>query len=62
VGFVVDNARLWHVFSEYFGVFPANHFTDRSTLIIIHHSGLVQWANKWRGLGLTPTQKGKKKY
>jgi hypothetical protein len=43
VGFVVDKAALGQVFSEYFGsVSPAIHSTDCSTLIIIHHPGLVQ--------------------
>jgi hypothetical protein len=35
VGFMVDNAALGQVFS-------ANHSTDCSTLIIIHHPELVQ--------------------
>jgi hypothetical protein len=45
-GFVVDEAALGQVFSEYFG-FPANsHFIDCSTIIIIIcHPGLVQWAD-----------------
>jgi hypothetical protein len=38
----VDKAALGQVFSEYI-VSPAKHFTDRSTLIVIHHHmGLVQ--------------------
>jgi hypothetical protein len=42
VGFAVDKVALGQVFSEYFG-FPCQFsFTDFSTLINIHHLGLVQ--------------------
>jgi hypothetical protein len=41
VGFVVNKMALGQVFSDYFG-FLANHATDCSRLIIIHHPWLVQ--------------------
>jgi hypothetical protein len=34
VGFVVDKAELWQVFSEYF-VFPANHHSTNFSIITI---------------------------
>jgi hypothetical protein len=40
VAFVVDKPALWQVFSRT-SVYPANHSTDFSTLIIIHHPGPV---------------------
>jgi hypothetical protein len=42
VGVGVDKAALGQL-SQSTSVFPANHFADCSTLIIIHHQlGLVQ--------------------
>jgi hypothetical protein len=41
VGFMVVKVTLGQVFCEYSG-FPCHHFTICSTLIIIHHPGLVQ--------------------
>jgi hypothetical protein len=43
VGYMVDKETLGQVFSEYFGS-PASPATDCSTIIIINHSGLVQYA------------------
>jgi hypothetical protein len=42
VGFVVDKAAMGKIFSECFSVSLANHSTNCSTLIIIHHPGLVK--------------------
>jgi hypothetical protein len=43
VGFVVDKVA-WGRFSSSASISPANHSNDCSTLIIIHHPGLVQKA------------------
>jgi hypothetical protein len=37
----------WGRFSPSISVSPANHSCDCSTLFIIHHPGLVQWAKQW---------------
>jgi hypothetical protein len=54
----------WDRISPSISVSPANHSTDCSTLIIIHHHpGLVQQVSSGlsiSGLGSTPPQKRKK--
>jgi hypothetical protein len=40
--FVVDEAALGWDFSEYFGLHPANHSNDCSTLIIIQQQALTK--------------------
>jgi hypothetical protein len=53
MGFAVDEVALRQVFSEYLG-FPANlHSTDYSTITIVYHPGLVQWANSGRSIKWT---------
>jgi hypothetical protein len=48
VGFVVDKVALGQVSFEYFG-FPCQfHSTNCSTITIIYHLGLVQWASSGR--------------
>jgi hypothetical protein len=46
VGFVVDKMH-WGRFSLSTSVSPANSHSNCSTVIIIYHLGLVQWAKQW---------------
>jgi hypothetical protein len=43
--FVVDKVPLRQVFSEYFGLLANFYSSDCSTLVIIYHPGLAQYAN-----------------
>jgi hypothetical protein len=57
VGFVVDKVALGQVFSEYL-VSPTNlHSNNFSTITIIYHPGLVQWASSGRSTQNPTVQK-----
>jgi hypothetical protein len=56
VGFVVDKAALWQVFSEYFSS-PANHSTNFSIIIIArvwHNRPISGRRAEWTQLDSTP--------
>jgi hypothetical protein len=55
-GFVVDNAALGQVFSEYFGS-PANHSTNFSIIVITrgwHNRPVSGRSAEWTKLDSTP--------